>query len=158
MVSPDQMTCNLHVLPTIMFTCLRGREESGAKRWGYGAVSIWLVWPQHMLVDSRDMQPHGSIKNSPPFIRRLTHSPDLVAVFTCKYLETDRFLSWGMCFRKSLLHVYTLVKVELRKSLNFRLPIVLHLLCIHLCCSLKDTFPKTYLKRFIFFVHFDETV
>ena len=46
------------------------------------------VSAEHMLVDLRDnMQPHDSIKSSPPFIKVLTHSAYFVAVFTCKYLE-----------------------------------------------------------------------
>lgn len=52
------------------------------------------VSAEQMLVDSRDnMQPHDSIRRSPPFIKVLTHSAYFVAIFTCKYLETDRFLS-----------------------------------------------------------------
>lgn len=52
------------------------------------------VSAEHMLLDLRDnMQPHDSIRRSPPFIKVLTHSAYFVAVFTCKYLITDRFLS-----------------------------------------------------------------
>lgn len=67
---------------------------------------------ENMLVDLRDnMQPHDSIRRSPPLIKVLTHSAYFAVVFTCKYLGTDRFLSWRMCFRKSPLHMCTLLKV-----------------------------------------------
>lgn len=78
-----------------------------------------------MLVDLRDnMQPHDSIRRSPPLIKVLTHSAYFVAVATCKYLDTDRFLSWRMCFRKSPLRVCTLSRVGLCKIVICGFPVI----------------------------------
>lgn len=66
------------------------------------------------------MQPHDSIRRSPPFIKVLTHSAYFVAVFTCKYLITDRFLSQRTCCRKSPLHECTLLKLESCKNFQSR--------------------------------------
>lgn len=121
-----------------MFISLRGCEIFWAKRQSFGVMYSWVfaadVSAEHMLAALTDnMQPHGSIRISPPFIKTLTHSPYFVADFTCKCLETDRFLSWRTCFRKSPLHVCTLLKVEPRKSSLRGLPVItVFLSLIHL--------------------------
>lgn len=118
-----------------MFISLRGCEVFWAKWQSCGVLKIWVFWAdvsaEHMLVDLRDnMQPHDSIRRSPPFIKVLTHSAYSVAVFTCKYLGTDRFLSWRACFRKSPLRVCTLLKEEPCRKFQQGFPVIILFLTV----------------------------